>query len=128
MFTSRVKNVKYGLPQDTVVDPVLFNMYINDLLSSNEELSFANDTVGFSSADLRELDEDDLKITGFLSLIILKHFWILQARKAISLTIILTLNIISNIKQLQTNSNKRKYSCMSHGFKLFFFFSISKNF
>lgn len=49
---SEVKVVEYGVPQGTVLGPLLFNIYLNDLFSlkvKGEIISFADDTAIFYS-------------------------------------------------------------------------------
>lgn len=60
------KIIKWGVPQGTVLGPVLFIIYINSLLTLNsagEILSFADDTAVFYSADtwqnLKQIVVDD---------------------------------------------------------------------
>ena len=61
--------VEYGVPQGTVLGPVLFTMYINGLLNQNttgDISSFADDTVIMYTAEnwneLKTIAEGDLKI------------------------------------------------------------------
>jgi sarcosine oxidase/L-pipecolate oxidase len=47
MFTSSCKEIKYGLPQGSVLEPLLFLLFINDLPQAVQEAKvvlFAEDT------------------------------------------------------------------------------------
>ena len=66
-FHSTFKRVMYGVPQGTVLGPVLFSVYINGLLELNNAgivSSFADDTVilydGDSWNNVRNKAESDL--------------------------------------------------------------------
>lgn len=64
---SNAESIQYGVPQGTVLGPLLFSLYINDLLNLNSEgkiISFADDTVvlykSHSWDSLRSLVQRDL--------------------------------------------------------------------
>lgn len=66
--TSETRNVLYGLPQGTVLAPILFIMYLNDIFSLNirgDVVSFADDTAiffkGKSWEDVKRISEMELK-------------------------------------------------------------------
>lgn len=51
---SECKNINYGVPQGSILGPILFSLYINDLKNisqSNEIILFADDTSIFCTAD-----------------------------------------------------------------------------
>ena len=53
-LTSDPNNLKYGIPQGTVLGPILFSIYINELLELNtcaNIIAFADDTVLFIEGD-----------------------------------------------------------------------------
>lgn len=65
---SEYEIVKYGVPQGTVLGPILFTIYINDILTQNsagQMISFADDTAIFYSSKnwqtLKTTVEQDLK-------------------------------------------------------------------
>ena len=54
---SDILNVKYGLPQGSVMEPVLFNLYINNIICASTKLEFvlfADDTDVFYSSECVE--------------------------------------------------------------------------
>ena len=59
--SSEVKNVTCGVPQGSVLGPLLFLLYINDLPNISEKLTFflfADDTnIYYESTDLKELEK-----------------------------------------------------------------------
>lgn len=67
-FISDMRKVEYGVPQGTVLGPILFNIYLNNLFqqgSSGQIVSFADDTAILYTADSWETllakAEKDLK-------------------------------------------------------------------
>ena len=65
---SEPRNVTYGVPQGTVLGPILFTLYVNDILTlqiSGKILSFADDTaIYYSSESCNQIKTDverDLK-------------------------------------------------------------------
>lgn len=65
---SQQRIVEYGVPQGTVLGPILFNLYINDLLTlpcKGTILSFADDTIIMHSAvtwtQLKQIVEEEFK-------------------------------------------------------------------
>lgn len=67
-YISSANSVKYGVPQGTVLGPILFTLYINNLLSLKVEgtiISFADDTVILYKSDtwqnLKNKAENDFK-------------------------------------------------------------------
>ena len=68
------KTVKYGIPQGTVIGPILFQIYINDMLKlkiPGQVISYADDTVLlFSGADW-----DEVKLKAEMGLHII-HKWL----------------------------------------------------
>lgn len=67
--TSEARDVLYGLPQGTVLAPILFIMYLNDIFNINirgDIVSFADDTAiffkGKSWEEVKRISELDLKM------------------------------------------------------------------
>lgn len=73
---SSFQNVTCGVPQGTVLGPLLFVIYVNDLLRMNsvgEVISYADDTAIFYSSDgwnslKRKAEEDLRKITNWFQI------------------------------------------------------------
>ena len=46
---SNIKEIKARVPQDSILEPVLFNIYINDILTSNNTQIAMYDTTIFAT-------------------------------------------------------------------------------
>ena len=57
---SSIETINYGVPQGSVLGPILFDLYINDIKNIADDLEinlFADDTVAFCTGDLNEIED-----------------------------------------------------------------------